>query len=249
MGENFLTVICSWAVFLGIIYFLINSRKIYAYIVGKAGEKWTREELNKLDNSVYTVLEDVMIKIGDTTCQIDFIVVSDYGIFVIETKQYNGDITGGRYDKKWVRHFYKKKYYYTNPIRQNYGHIKSLCELLKLQEDKFFNVVHIPSKGKINIKDGIEIVRYGDLVNRISKETSKIIDNKEEITDILKSNNIVAKEARKKHVESVKSKIVHFDDTMCPRCGGSLVKREGKYGPFYGCSNYPKCKYIKKMSK
>lgn len=30
----------------------------------------------------------------------------------------------------------------------------------------------------------------------------------------------------------------------CPECGqGRLIKRNGKYGPFYGCSDYPKCRY------
>ena len=30
------------------------------------------------------------------------------------------------------------------------------------------------------------------------------------------------------------------------RCGGKLLLKNGKYGKFYGCSKYPKCKYIKK---
>ena len=32
----------------------------------------------------------------------------------------------------------------------------------------------------------------------------------------------------------------------CPKCGGLLVERTGKYGIFIGCSNYPKCKYTEK---
>ena len=32
----------------------------------------------------------------------------------------------------------------------------------------------------------------------------------------------------------------------CPNCGGKLISRKGAYGPFLGCSNYPKCKYTKK---
>ena len=32
----------------------------------------------------------------------------------------------------------------------------------------------------------------------------------------------------------------------CPNCGGELIKRTGKYGEFYGCRNFPKCKYTKK---
>jgi DNA topoisomerase I len=31
----------------------------------------------------------------------------------------------------------------------------------------------------------------------------------------------------------------------CPRCGGNLVEREGKFGKFLGCRNYPKCKFTK----
>jgi len=32
----------------------------------------------------------------------------------------------------------------------------------------------------------------------------------------------------------------------CPRCGGKLIERKGKFGSFYGCSNYPKCKFTLK---
>lgn len=30
---------------------------------------------------------------------------------------------------------------------------------------------------------------------------------------------------------------------ICPKCGGKMVLRNGKYGEFYGCSNYPKCNH------
>ena len=36
------------------------------------------------------------------------------------------------------------------------------------------------------------------------------------------------------------------NNDICPKCGGRLVKRKGKYGEFIGCSNYPKCHYKKK---
>lgn len=35
------------------------------------------------------------------------------------------------------------------------------------------------------------------------------------------------------------------NDDICPKCGGRLVKRKGRYGEFIGCSNYPKCHYKK----
>ena len=37
----------------------------------------------------------------------------------------------------------------------------------------------------------------------------------------------------------------------CPAegCGGNLVKRNGKFGVFYGCSNYPDCTYSRSIQK
>ena len=35
---------------------------------------------------------------------------------------------------------------------------------------------------------------------------------------------------------------------MCPECGGFLIRRKGKYGKFYGCTNYPKCKHTEQIT-
>lgn len=34
---------------------------------------------------------------------------------------------------------------------------------------------------------------------------------------------------------------------LCPRCGGELKKRNGKFGEFFGCSNYPACRFTKNI--
>jgi DNA topoisomerase-1 len=38
-------------------------------------------------------------------------------------------------------------------------------------------------------------------------------------------------------------------DKVCPDCGKKLVYRTGRYGPFLGCSGYPSCKHISKVTK
>jgi len=35
----------------------------------------------------------------------------------------------------------------------------------------------------------------------------------------------------------------------CPACGGNMIEKEGKYGKFIGCDNYPKCPHTEKISK
>ena len=112
-------------------------------IIGWFGEHWTKQALKKLPKNKYKILNDVFIETNGITHQIDHVVVSSYGIFSIETKQYNGFITGNKYDKNWIRHAGKNKYYYTNPIRQNYGHVKALSELLNIDESKIYNVAEV----------------------------------------------------------------------------------------------------------
>lgn len=37
-------------------------------------------------------------------------------------------------------------------------------------------------------------------------------------------------------------------ESICPKCGGNLILKNGKYGMFWGCNNYPECQYIKKYT-
>lgn len=98
----------------------------YKKWIGKAGEFWVKRELKKLPKD-YFIINDVMVKTSDNkTHQIDHIIVSKYGIFVIETKQYNGYIKGNDYDKRWLIKNGNKRFYVNNPLHQNYGHVKSL---------------------------------------------------------------------------------------------------------------------------
>ena len=47
------------------------------------------------------------------------------------------------------------------------------------------------------------------------------------------------------HIENIHKMQNKISEGICPRCGGKLVMRNGSYGQFYGCSNYPKCKFTK----
>lgn len=214
-------------------------------IIGWFGELWTKQELKKLPKDKYIVINDILIKINNITHQIDHVVISPYGIFSIETKQYNGFIVGNKYDKKWIRYVGKKKYYYTNPIRQNYGHIKSLEQLLRIDESKIYNIVCIPSNVKLKIKHDGEVVRNYEIVDKILSYKNRVIDNPDKFVKIINDNNIKDKNIRKQHINNIKN-ITKKNINICPKCGGQLAERNGKYGMFIGCSNYPKCKYIKK---
>ena len=37
------------------------------------------------------------------------------------------------------------------------------------------------------------------------------------------------------------------NNKICPKCGNKMLVKSGTYGKFFGCSNYPKCKYTENM--
>ena len=99
--------------------------KIESSRIGELGEHKINIQLDQLPSGC-RYLSDIMIlnpKSKSGYSQIDHIVISPYAIFVIETKNYNGEIKGGRKDRNWSVSNHFKMY---NPLMQNYGHIKAL---------------------------------------------------------------------------------------------------------------------------
>ncbi len=56
-----------------------------------------------LDKTVYTLFKNVTLPTDDGTTQIDHIIVSKYGIFVVETKNMQGWIFGSAQQKSWTQ--------------------------------------------------------------------------------------------------------------------------------------------------
>ena len=76
------------------------------------------------------------------------------------------------------------------------------------------------------------------------------IEQVNQIVSVLQSEHLDTKESRRNHNQQVRDnqreRQLKIDNGICPRCGGTLIVRNGKYGRFYGCSNYPNCKFILK---
>ena len=169
----------------------------------KSSSKEAIQELKKLGKE-YLIINDLMIRTEDKkTHQIDHVVISKYGIFVIETKQYDGYITGNDYDKKWCMKAGKNKLYINNPVHQNYGHIKALQEVLKLNEKNFISIICISGNAKLKIKSN-KVVEVNDIIDKIKSYQNILIDNYEEIYNELRNINIADRKQRNKHNREIK---------------------------------------------
>jgi len=94
---------------------------------GDFGEWVVNHELSKFPAEKYILLSDVALRNGKGMVQIDHVLLSAYGIFVIETKNYHGMIAGSDKSENWSRVYRNKKYPFYSPVRQNYGHMKALA--------------------------------------------------------------------------------------------------------------------------
>lgn len=174
---------------------------------GWLGEKEISNILKKLPTEHYRLIDNVLLKRKDgSTVQIDHIVVSNYGIFVIETKNYEGIITGGDYSQQWTKHMYKKKYQFYNPTRQNYGHIKALEEVLELPQNIFISVIVFLSGAKLRVKSKYHVVNARNLKKTILTYKSEKLDNMKvnAIEKQIRSLNIFSSKAMKKHIRDIK---------------------------------------------
>ncbi len=220
-----------WIIIIG----AILSTVFYKKMIGMMGEFWTKCELRKLSKE-YLVLNDIMLRTEDKkTHQIDHIVVSKYGIFVIETKHYNGYITGNDYDKKWCFKAGENKYYINNPVHQNYGHMKALEEIFDLKEEKFIPLICITSNAKTKISSS-NVVRVYELVNRITSYKNEVLEDYQEIYKRLIELNITNKNERKNHnkmAEIEKEKKDFSLKNKCPKCGGELIARKRQIWSFF----------------
>ncbi len=223
----------------------------YPKFRGFMGEFWVKLELRKLPKDKYILLNDIMLKDENGTHQIDHLVLSEFGIFVIEMKNYYGLIKVKEFDNKWCQYLGKNKSYFINPIHQNYGHIKSLSNLLKIDDKYFISVICFSNQAKIGVKSSTLVTQVDYLIDEILKFRESIINSDiKELVNTVTLNNITDKDLRKQHVRDIHIKVNHEkeleNNILCPKCGNELIEKNGKYGKFIGCSNYPKCRYIKK---
>lgn len=93
---------------------------------------------------------------------------------------------------------------------------------------------------------GIVNVEY---TANMETELDEIADNKiDNITVLTKFYDEFAPLVEKAFSEMEKKEPEKTGE-VCPDCGSELVVRNGRYGEFVACSNYPTCKYIKKEEK
>jgi len=219
---------------------------------GALGENKVSNKLKRLKNNEYIVLNDILLKINDSTTQIDHIVICKSGIIVIETKNYTGWIHGHEKSEYWTQTIFKNKNKFKNPIKQNWVHVYALKNILKEYNNiKYFPIVVFAGNGELkNITSELPVIYTNRLLKTIKELNTRdflSFNQMELISNKFRNLNLTDRKENRKHIKQVRQKIKEQKKKekhkICPKCGNELIKRKGKYGRFYGCNNFPKCKF------
>lgn len=185
---------------------------ISAFWGGLYGERSVAQLLRSLDSRKYKVYNDILIKTSSGTGQIDHIVVSPYGIFVIETKHFTGLVTG--HDDwaswYWSQKSEKKKIY--SPVLQDLRHVDILSSITGIDKKLFIPVVVFTGKAHIHIDTCHAVLFSGQLIPFIKLFRNETLSSvhTEKCCKIIEKRNITDKRIRENHISYVNEIRKHY---------------------------------------
>ncbi|MBQ6731035.1 MAG: NERD domain-containing protein [Bacilli bacterium] len=204
---------------------------------GEEGENLIAEILDK-DTSYHRLINNLVL-LGDNgvSHQIDHILIRSNGVFVIETKNYYGLISGKEDDSFWTRSYFVKgkvkKATFHNPLKQNQSHIRAIKKIIGKDYPIYCFVVFVQNNS-VSL-DFFNACDARNLLQRINLLTSEKELSNGEIEAI--NGLLLAKEAylnTESHVNNIKNaeksrkaaqKEIRaaIEKKICPKCGSSLV--------------------------
>jgi restriction system protein len=236
----------------------INGGDLFVMSVKSAIKGWFGEVQGTLakklflDADTYIDINNVTIPAANGTTQIDHIIVSRFGIFVIETKNIDGWIYGDEKSPQWTQNLFGKKFNFQNPLHQNYRHTRALSDFLGIEHEKFFSVVMFWGECQFKTPMPANVMDRG--YTGYIKSKSQVLFSEAEVAEIVTAikTRMLPKswKTRREHVQKLDQRF--SSTTVCPKCGAALVLRTAKTGKtagnqFYGCSGFPQCRYVRSV--
>lgn len=226
------------------------TKPIRAKAHGNQGERKVDSKLNPL---IFGKVEHrqinnlILVDDNGKSHQIDHIEIRENGIFCIETKNYIGWIFGDENSDKWTQTLYTgEKYQFLNPLKQNKSHCYHISKVIgKKYIVNSVVVMANNNAGRIRCKNVIDLDNLKYYLSRFDNGVHLSIAEMDMIYN--KLLNSASEMTNEEHVQNIRQTQKELDNNICPRCGGTLVLRKGNSGSFYGCSNYPRCKFTKKV--
>ena len=225
-------------------------------VKGHLGELWMRFLIDRhLPAPHYHALHNVTLATLDGTTQVDHIVISRFGVFVLETKNMRGWIFGSEQQAQWTQKIYRHSRRFQNPLRQNYKHLKAVQALLELPEENVHSVVNFVGSASFRTVMPANVTRGSGFIAHIKSFGCVVFSDEQTRTALarLHSGRLTPnRQTHQQHVRHLQQRSDPQAQRRCPRCGSALVLRTRRSGKqageqFWGCSTYPRCRTLQPL--
>ena len=124
----------------------------------------------------YHLMNHITLDLPDGTTQIDHILVSRFGVFVIETKDYKGWIFANSKWPNWTQALFRNKYKFQNPILQNSRHVRAVQNLLDfLPAEAIKSVVVFTGKAEFKTEMPLGVYTLKSISNHIREQSVEVM--------------------------------------------------------------------------
>ncbi len=161
-----------------------------------------------LDKREYHLLNNVTLPLEQGTTQIDHVIVSRFGVFVIETKNMKGWIFGDPKHKRWTQQLYRRRHGFQNPLHQNYLHVMTLKTLLGLADHQLHSIVYFIGDCTFKTPMPDNVMRRG-LVSHIKRQITPVLTPTEviQVVETIQQGRLAANwQTHKQHVAQLKAR-------------------------------------------
>lgn len=158
----------------------------------------------KLDEESYYLIRNVTLPSEEGSTLIDHVIVSIYGLFVVENKNLHGSIYGGKHIQTWTQRLGRQSFRFPNPLRQNLNQAKALAILLGLADYQVYPLVLFTGKSSFKTEMPENVTQGAGYIRYIQSKTNPVISGHEvrEIIETIESGRLA--DAFKIHREDVR---------------------------------------------
>lgn len=129
----------------------------------------------QLEKSRYTVFNDLLLARSGGTISIDHVVVSRFGIFVIESAAMRGSISGTAVQDRWKQYRLGGFRYCGNPVHRNALQLEALQDLLQLPSSRFHRVVVLAGHKGFKSAKPEGVIRPDELLRTIRSKNDPLL--------------------------------------------------------------------------
>lgn len=211
----------------------------------------------QLDSDTYFTIGNVLLPVEESTIRIDQLIISRFGVFVVEANTMHGRIYGSN-RKIWMQKEGSVVQHFENPRQQGFRHVREVASALGVKENQLFPLAVFVGNSDFRTPMPKNVIHGNDLIPYIESKTEALLSDEEVDRVFNQVESLRLRPTRRDWLAFARHLIGEVEETatdkFCPRCGGGMVLRTSRKfdevgTQFWGCTSFPECKGVLEVTQ